>query len=311
MQWHVSNVVLLGPCVIQSGWLTALFYDSHGGWGFVLTASGWSPSKTGSCQEPRGPAGLRVSPCHFRNTSLQVSPWVPKNLLLVQKEKQNVQGHPSPLVFFFFNQRLKLYNTEKYRTDYNYCRTIVLQYCVCLCHTSTWISHRYTCDPYLLNIPPTSSYPIPPLQVITEPWVEFPVLHSKFSLAICFTYSNVYVSMLFSQFVPLSPSTTVSTSLFSVSEPRAYYAKWSKSERERQVLCIKYCIQVLYTCIWNLERWYWWSLLDFASSSFFPKLRPIKTTEINLLAALEAGCPRSRHQQGWQLSRVWLWLFEL
>ena len=114
--------------------------------------------------------------------------------------------------------------------------------------------------------------------------------------------------MLFSQFVPLSPSTTVSTSLFSVSEPRAYNTKWSKSERERQVLCIKYCIQVLYTCIWNLERWYWWSLLDFASSSFFPKFGLVKTTEMNLLAALEAGCPRSRHQQGWQLSRVWLFV---
>ena len=173
----------------------------------------------------QGPAGLRVSPCHFRNTSLQVSPWVPKNFLLAQKEKQNVQGHLSPLVFFFFNQRLKLYNTEKYRTDYNYWRTIALQYCVCLCHTSTRISHRYTCDPSLLNTPPTSSYPIPSLQVVTEHWVEFPVLYIKFSLAICFTYSNVYVSMLFSQFVPLSPSTTVSTSLFSVSEPRAYNTK--------------------------------------------------------------------------------------
>ena len=34
----------------------------------------------------------------------------------------------------------------------------------------------------------------------------------------CSTYGNVYVSMLLSQFVPLSPSLTVSTSLFSMSE---------------------------------------------------------------------------------------------
>ena len=171
-------------------------------------------------------------PCRAQSVTMSLQKHLTPGLTLGPQEsppgsKRKTECARSPLSpsFFFFNQRLKLYNTEKYRTDYNYCRTIVLQYCVCLCHTSTRISHRYTCDPYLLNIPPTSSYPIPPLQVITEPWVEFPVLHSKFSLAICFTYSNVYVSMLFSQFVPLSPSTTVSTSLFSVSEPRAYYAK--------------------------------------------------------------------------------------
>ena len=156
-----------------------------------------------------------MSPCHFRNTSLQVLLWVPKNLLLVQKEKRNVQGHPSPLVFFIIiiYQRLKLYNTEKYRADYNYWRTVALQSCVGLCHTPAWISCRYTCEPSLLNTPPIS-YPIPPLHIITERWVELPVLHSKFSLAFCFAYSNVYISMLFSQFIPLSP--TVSTGLFCV-----------------------------------------------------------------------------------------------
>ena len=35
-----------------------------------------------------------------------------------------------------------------------------------------------------------------------------------------------------------------------VNEPRAYYAKWSKSERERQILYIN-------GYIWNLERGYW------------------------------------------------------
>ena len=35
-----------------------------------------------------------------------------------------------------------------------------------------------------------------------------------------------------------------------VDEPRSYYTEWSKSEGERQILCIN-------TCIWNLERWYW------------------------------------------------------
>ena len=37
-----------------------------------------------------------------------------------------------------------------------------LQYCVGFCHTSTWISHRYTYVPSLLNLFPTSQH-IPPL----------------------------------------------------------------------------------------------------------------------------------------------------
>ena len=37
-----------------------------------------------------------------------------------------------------------------------------LQYCIGFCHTSTWISHRYTYVPSLLSLPPTS-HSIPPL----------------------------------------------------------------------------------------------------------------------------------------------------
>ena len=36
---------------------------------------------------------------------------------------------------------------------------IALQYCVRFCHTSKWISHRYTYVPSLLNLPPTPSHP--------------------------------------------------------------------------------------------------------------------------------------------------------
>ena len=39
-------------------------------------------------------------------------------------------------------------------------RIIVLQYCTGFCHTSTWISQRYTYVPSHLNLPPTS-YPTP------------------------------------------------------------------------------------------------------------------------------------------------------
>ena len=40
-----------------------------------------------------------------------------------------------------------------------------------------------------------------------------------------------------------------------VDETGAHYTEWSNSERERQVLHIT-------TCIWNLERWWWWSYMQ-------------------------------------------------
>ena len=42
----------------------------------------------------------------------------------------------------------------------------------------------------LLNLSPIS-HPNPPLSVFTEHQVELPLSHSKFPLAICFTYGNV------------------------------------------------------------------------------------------------------------------------
>ena len=49
-----------------------------------------------------------------------------------------------------------------------YWRIIALQNCVVFCQTSTWISHRYTYVPSLLNLPPISRC-IPPLKSDTEP----------------------------------------------------------------------------------------------------------------------------------------------
>ena len=46
---------------------------------------------------------------------------------------------------------------------------------------------------------------------------ELPASYSKFPMAVYFTCSNAYVSVLLSQFIPSSPSFTVSTSLFSTS----------------------------------------------------------------------------------------------
>ena len=45
----------------------------------------------------------------------------------------------------------------------------------------------------------------------------FPASYIKLPLAICFTYGNVYISLLFSQIIPPSPSPTVYKSLFFMS----------------------------------------------------------------------------------------------
>ena len=77
-----------------------------------------------------------------------------------------------------------------------------------------WISHNYTdissLWAFLLS-------PITLFQVITESQTGLPVLHSNSSPAIHFTYDHVYMLMLVSPFIPLFPSLTVFTSLFSTS----------------------------------------------------------------------------------------------
>ena len=75
-------------------------------------------------------------------------------------------------------------------------------------------THAYM---YPLPPEPPSNPPSPPLEAVTEHRIELPVLYGNFSLAICFTFGNVYVSTLLSQFVSPSPSFTGPTSLFSVS----------------------------------------------------------------------------------------------
>ena len=96
-----------------------------------------------------------------------------------------------------------------------YLRMITLQYCDGFCHTSIWISYRHTCVTSLLNLPPTF-LPTPSLQVVTSTGFGFPVSYIKLPLAIFFTYCNIYISMLFSQIIPASPSLTDSKNLFCV-----------------------------------------------------------------------------------------------
>ena len=114
---------------------------------------------------------------------------------------------------------------------------ISLQYCVGFSHTSTWISHRYTYGirkhshrytygihkyshkyTYPLPLEPPSHllpYPIPlscRRVLVWAPWVI-----EQITTAIYFTRGNICISTLLSQFIPLSPSLTVSRSLFSLS----------------------------------------------------------------------------------------------
>ena len=68
-------------------------------------------------------------------------------------------------------------------------RIIALQYCFGFCQTSTWISHRYTYVPSLLNLPP---YPTPLGCYRAPVWVPWVI--QQIPLAICFTcICNVYV----------------------------------------------------------------------------------------------------------------------
>ena len=69
----------------------------------------------------------------------------------------------------------------------------------------------YMCSPFRPSFPhPSPSHPTGSSQCTSH---EHPVSYIKSGLVIYFTY-NIYVSMLFSQIIPPSPSSTESKSLF-------------------------------------------------------------------------------------------------
>ena len=79
-----------------------------------------------------------------------------------------------------------------------YWSIVDLQCCISFCYTAKWISYTYTYIHSFLD-----SFPI---QVITEYWVEFPVLYSRSLLVVYFIYSSGYMSIPISQFIPVPPS---------------------------------------------------------------------------------------------------------
>ena len=64
-----------------------------------------------------------------------------------------------------------------------------------------WTEHESVMGTHM-SPPSWTSHPIPSLWVVAEPQDELPASYNKSPLVIYFTYSNVYVSMLLSQFVP-------------------------------------------------------------------------------------------------------------
>ena len=91
-----------------------------------------------------------------------------------------------------------------------YWRIITSQYCAGFYRTSTWINHIY------IQLPSWTSLPSPTLLGCHRAldWVS--CVTQQFHL-LSILHMVIYVSMLFSQFVPPSPSPTVSTSLLFMS----------------------------------------------------------------------------------------------
>ena len=77
-------------------------------------------------------------------------------------------------IFSFFNLIFILYWS-----------IVDLKCCVSFRYTAKWFSYTYT---YIHSF--SDSFPI---EVITEYWVEFPVLYSRSLLIICFIYSSIYM----------------------------------------------------------------------------------------------------------------------
>ena len=107
--------------------------------------------------------------------------------------------HLEPFVFLFF------------KFIYFSWRLVTLQYCSGFCHTLTWISHGVHVFPILNPTP----HLIPLGHPSAQPWP--PCLMHWTWTAICFTYDNIHVSMLFSQIILSSPSPTESKRLFDTS----------------------------------------------------------------------------------------------
>ena len=103
-------------------------------------------------------------------------------------------------------------------------RIIALQCCVGFCHTTSWINHNYIYMCMCISIyisPPSWAFLSPPPSCpfwLSQSARLSSLLYSSSPLVIYFTQQCVHMSMLLSQFVPLSPASAVSTRPFSTSD---------------------------------------------------------------------------------------------
>ena len=141
--------------------------------------------------------------------------------IMVMVVSQNEFGNvPSSAIFYFLIYFILFFKTFIYFTLFYFknfiyfnWRLITLQYCSGFCYTLLWMSHGCTC---VLHPEPASDLPLHPIPQGSSQYTspEHPFSCIKPWLAICFTYDNIHVSMLFSQIIPPLPSPTESKSLF-------------------------------------------------------------------------------------------------
>jgi len=142
-----------------------------------------------------GQGSLHVAVYGVTKSQTQLSDWITSSLF------------KAVIVMICFNRKINSF----FVFIFNW-RLVTLQYCTGFCHILTWISHGCTCVLHPESWwDPSPSHPSGSSQC-TSP--EHPVSCIKPGLAICFTYDNIYVSMLFSQIIPASPFPTESKRLF-------------------------------------------------------------------------------------------------
>ena len=91
-------------------------------------------------------------------------------------------------------------------------KIISLQYFGDYCHVLTWITHGCSCVTPSWTCPPPS--PSHHSGLFQSTGFMCPVSCLELALVIYFTYCNIYVSMVFSQITPPSPSPTEYENLF-------------------------------------------------------------------------------------------------
>ena len=98
-------------------------------------------------------------------------PWNVKNFIWKNFDGFSPNWQQSLIFIFLYQEQVFFYNIFKIYWFFNW-RITALQNFVVSCHTSTWISHRDTYMPSLLN-PAPISLPITPPRLTQSPCLSF------------------------------------------------------------------------------------------------------------------------------------------